>query len=287
MEKIAILVDTGTDIQEELREKYDIDAIPLGFNYSDGSFDDFSIEAEGVYERMEKGMVPTTSIPSLGQIAEKYEEIKAKGYNNILCLAISSGISSMYNAFNLAKDYVEGLNIRVIDTKNISLGAGFLAIWARELNNDGKGLDEIYEMVKEKIYDSKAFMTFDTLKYLIQGGRIGKVGGNIGEFLKLRPIVCCDKEGIFYPITLNRGTERNQVDLIKRVREYLKDSKEYYIAILHGRNPEALESVKEKLSDVIDQAKFYFESQVVPSIAVHTGPGTLGVGCFPIDIKKS
>ncbi|MDY6064934.1 MAG: DegV family protein [Finegoldia sp.] len=283
MDKIAILVDSGTDVQEGLREEYDIDVISLEINYSDGSYDDFSISPDEVYKRMEEGIIPSTSIPSLGKIAEKYEQIKERGYDGILCLSISSSLSGMYNAFNLAKDYVEGIKIKVIDTKNISFAGGFFAIFARELNRMGKNLDEIFEILMSKIQDSKVFITFDTLKYLVHGGRIGKVGGRIGEFLKLKPLVSCDENGVFYPAGLNRGVERNQRDLIKKVREHLKDSKEYYFAIMHGKNEEGFNDLKEKLSDLVGKAKFYFEGQVYPSIAIHTGPGTLGVGCFPLD----
>ena len=281
MGKIAILTDSGSEITPKIAEEYGIELMPLQINYSDVSYDDYTVEPKYIYENIDRE-VPKTSIPSIGDVVNKLNEIKNKGFDKIICISISSKLSGMYNAFMLAKDQVEDVEVEVFDSKNISIGTGFFAIFARKLIDEGFSLESIIETMKSKIKDSVPVITLDTLKYLTLGGRIGKITGVVGNLLNLKLIRSCNEDGEYYTVEKNRGTMKNINHAIDIVKKELNGIKDYYLVLLNGDNKNAMEIAKDSMKDLIEGAKFYYEGQIVPTLSIHTGPGLFGIGYFKL-----
>lgn len=281
MGKIAILTDSGSEITPKIAEEYGIELMPLQINYSDVSYDDYTVDPKYIYENIDRE-VPKTSIPSLGDIVEKLKEIKNKGFDKIICISISSKLSGMYNAFMLAKDQVEDVQVEVFDSKNISIGTGFFAIFARKLIDEGLSFESVIEKMKQKIKDSVPVITLDTLKYLSLGGRIGKITGIVGNLLNLKLIISCNEDGEYYTVEKNRGTMKNINHAIDIVKKELNGIKDYYLVLLNGDNKNAMEIAKDSMKDLIEGAKFYYEGQIVPTLSIHTGPGLFGIGYFKL-----
>lgn len=281
MGKIAILTDSGSEITPKIAEEYGIELIPLQINYSDVSYDDYTVEPKYIYENIDRE-VPKTSIPSIGDIVNKLNEIKNKGFDKIICISISSKLSGMYNAFMLAKDHVENVEVEVFDSKSISIGTGFFAIFARKLIDEGLSFESVVENMKSKIRNSVPVITLDTLKYLSLGGRIGKITGIVGNLLNLKLIISCDEDGEYYTVEKNRGTIKNINHAIDIVKKELTDIKDYYLVLLNGDNKNAMEIAKDSMKDLIEGAKFYYEGQIVPTLSIHTGPGLFGIGYFKL-----
>ena len=281
MGKIAILTDSGSEITPKIAEEYGIELMPLQINYSDVSYDDYTVEPKYIYENIDRE-VPKTSIPSIGDVVNKLNEIKNKGFDKIICISISSKLSGMYNAFMLAKDQVEDVEVELFDSKNISIGTGFFAIFARKLIDEGFSLESIIETMKSKIKDSVPVITLDTLKYLTLGGRIGKITGMVGNLLNLKLIISCNEDGEYYTVEKNRGTMKNINHAIDIVKKELNGIKDYYLVLLNGDNKNAMEIAKDSMKDLIEGAKFYYEGQIVPTLSIHTGPGLFGIGYFKL-----
>lgn len=281
MGKIAILTDSGSEITPKIAEEYGIELMPLQINYSDVSYDDYTVEPKYIYENIDRE-VPKTSIPSIGDVVNKLNEIKNKGFDKIICISISSKLSGMYNAFMLAKEQVEDVEVEVFDSKNISIGTGFFAIFARKLIDEGFSLESIIETMKSKIKDSVPVITLDTLKYLTLGGRIGKITGIVGNLLNLKLIISCNEDGEYYTVEKNRGTMKNINHAIDIVKKELNGIKDYYLVLLNGDNKNAMEIAKDSMKDLIEGAKFYYEGQIVPTLSIHTGPGLFGIGYFKL-----
>lgn len=124
-EKIALLVDSGTDVPQEVMDRYGIYMIPLQIIYKERTYTDkLEISPEEVYRRLEEE-VPSTSLPDGAQIQAILEQIKADGYEKLLIVTISSGLSGTYNVLRLIGQDVEGLAVHVLDTKSIGIGAAY------------------------------------------------------------------------------------------------------------------------------------------------------------------
>ena len=280
MEKITILVDSGSDLSQALIEKLGIRVLPLKILYDDGEYlDGENIEPQLVYERF-PGQIPKTSTPNFAEITEAAESLKGEGYNRILAVCISSGLSSTYQNVCAALSEVEGIESHVVDTKNISIGAGVLAIYAAMLIKRGLSFTEVCANVESNIENSRIFYYMDTLDYLRAGGRIGRVTGVIGSLLNIKPIISCNKQGIYHTVSMIRGQKRGLKKLLECVAEHYDALRETFLAVMHGSAPEVAHEVVGQLKQLYPKARILLEKQINASLAVHTGPGLIGILLF-------
>ncbi|MCI5839097.1 MAG: DegV family protein [Peptoniphilaceae bacterium] len=283
MNKFAIMVDSGSDITPELAKKIGIYYMPMYLNLNNESFkDNVEITSAKFYEILDSlDTIPKTSIPSPFEIKNKLEEIKNDGYENILIITISDKLSGFNN---LCESFSKGkMHIRVFNSKNVAMGEGHLAVFAKELADEGKTLDEVFEILEERKKDSTVFFVVNTLKYLKEGGRIGAVGSMIGQILSIKPIITCNQiTGSYEVFKKARGKNRAYSELISSVKDKLNDAKDYYLTITHGGDKEDFLKAKEDLSIFVSKANKYFETELTPSLGANTGP-LFGVGLFKIN----
>lgn len=276
-QKIALLVDSCIDVPAALVKQYNMYTIPLKIIYSEREYSDgVDITADEVYSRLSQE-IPKTSLPGGTEIIEKFDQIKADGYEKVLAVTLSSGLSGTHNLVSmLAKEY-EGLEIVVIDTLNIAIAAGFNAIQAAKYIEQGMEFNQLKEVVAKNIFKSKVFFCVDTLEYLQKGGRIGLVASLVGNMLNLKPIISCNEEGIYYNIAKVRGRKKSIDKIIELATEFAATGKKYNVAICHGGAPEEAEAIKAQIMDKLPGVDTFVDGQISPALGVHTGPGLLGI----------
>ena len=281
--KIAILTDSCSDVPQKLLERFHIYQLSLSINYKDKQYRDrIDITPEEVYENLENE-IPHTSLPSMGEIHEAIERIITDGYNQIIIPVISSGLSGTHNAIRMVCEEFTNIKTAVIDTRNIALGSGFFSIYAAQLVERHVSFEDIVKKVEEKIKSSHIYYSLQTLRYLVKGGRLGRVEGLLGGILQIKPIISCDEEGIYYTVAKVRGRKQSISKLIEIVQEGIKHKKNYYLAVCHGYAQEEADKIREIMQPYIDRSVLYMEGQISPALGVHTGPGLVGIGYFELD----
>lgn len=276
-EKIAILVDSGSDVPRELVEKYNMYVAPLSIIYEDQTYvDGVDITTEEVLERLEEE-IPSTSLPTGEKIQELFDQIKEDGYEKVLAVTLSSGLSGTHNIIELIAGQQEGLEIFVLDTKNISIASGFNAIQAAEYIKDGIDWETLIQRVSENIVNAKVFFTVSTLEYLRAGGRIGLVASLLGSRLKIRPIISCNEEGIYYSVAKVRGQSRSIDKALELAVEHIGDAENYNIGVVHAGVEEEARKIKDRLLSKLPNPAMIVEGQISPVLSVHTGPGSIGI----------
>lgn len=283
MSKVGIIIDTACDLPKEAYEELNVAMLPLWVHFSDKSYrDQIDIEKDEFYGLLDKEF-PKTSAPSPLEIKEIVDKEFASGADEVIIITLSSRLSGANNLANLvAMDY-DG-KVKVFDTKNIAIGSGFYAYRAASLRDQGHNADEIIKIMEDDRakMKSRTYFIIPELTNLINGGRIGKVRGVIGQLLHIKPIITCDADGVYYDTDKVRGFAKAQRRLVDRIKDELKDTRDYYLSICHGANPEALEAVKDALKDEVARAKIYVEEQIAPTLAVHTGRGLVGVAYYKL-----
>ncbi|EPB3004387.1 DegV family protein [Enterococcus hirae] len=276
--KVAILVDSGTDVPQELIEKYQMYVIPLKIIYKDRVYTDkVDITPEEIYQRLPQE-IPGTSLPDGETITKIFEQIKQDGYEKILAVTISSGLSGTYNIVRLIAQQQEELEAYVLDTKNIGIGAGFSAIQAAKWLEEGMEWSLLIERLNELVKQTKVFFNVATLEYLQKGGRIGLVASILGTALKLNPIISCNDEGIYYTVGKAIGRKKSLDRTVSYVKERVGTAKVFNLAVAHGDAKEEATEMMARLKEEFPQAQQIYFGQISPALVVHTGPGLLGVG---------
>jgi len=282
-EKIAILTDSGTDVPQEYRDKYNIYVAPLMIIYKDGEYrDGVDIQPEDVFARFPES-IPSTSLPCPAAIGEIFKQIKADGYNKVIAIAISSGLSGVFDLMNSFGPSPEGLDAYYVDTKNIGIGSGFSVIRAGELIEQGLSFDRVCAGVENAAKRTKLFFCVSTLEYLRKGGRIGLVAGVMGALLDLKPVITCNEDGVYVTVAKSRGRKKSLNTAIELAVEHAKGVKDYNITVMHGNAKAEADALLAALKTRLPNFHFAIEGQITPALVVHTGPGLIGVGVQCLD----
>lgn len=274
--KTAIMVDSGCDISQEFIEQYDIKVLRLKVLYGDRMYSDgLDIDPLEVYRRFPQE-IPTTSTPNMYEVSELVNEIKSEGYEKIIGITISSGLSGTYNAVAMAFEE-EDIETFAFDTKNISIGAGLLAMWAAKKLSEGWTFEAVKHGLNDKINDSKVFFYMDTLDYLRKGGRISPAVAIVGKALNLKPIISCNEKGTYYTVSKIRGQHKGLEKLMDSLKDYIGDKKAY-LAIMNGDGTRYLDIIRVRIKEMFPQCEVVVDKQITATMAIHTGPGLIGVG---------
>lgn len=275
MDKIALITDSTSDLDNETVDKYDIKLLPLRIVYKDKEYlDRVNITPNDVYDNLHIE-VPHTSLPSMEDIEKLFLKLVQEGYTHAIIVSISSGLSGTYNTLKLVSENHPELITTVFDSKSLTLGTGAIIIKCSELIESGKTYEEIVEILP-KIRDSiSVYYIVDTLKYLIKGGRIGKVSGTVGELLNIKPIISINSEGIYYTYTKVRGKKKALSTLFEVATDVLKETK-CRIWVMHGGAEEECLKFYELFKN-IENINYLGFGQISPVAGVHTGPGLIGI----------
>lgn len=276
-EKIALLVDSGCDLEADFIKKHSIYVAPFLLNYDGEEYvDGTGIDPLEVYRRFPQ-QIPKTSTPSIQTVEDIVGQIIADGYESIIAIDVSDHLSSTISTISLVLAEHPEIPSFVLNTKNISIGSGFLAMWAAKKIKEGMSFAELTEQLPEKVRDSTVFFYMDTLDYLKAGGRIGGVTSVVGSLLKIRPIISCDADGTYHTAALIRGDKNAKKKLLELAGQFAGDEP-CWLALLNGAAPDEAAAIKPTLKKQIRRGKIVAEHQITASLAVHTGPGLLGIG---------
>ena len=273
MEKIKLITDSTCDLTQELIEKYDIHVLPLSVHIGDQSFKDGeSITLSEMYQGVIGGSAfPTTSQVNPQEFHDVYKKYLDEGYK-IISLHVSALLSGTIQSAEIAKDMLENKDITILDSKGVS-GVMFLAlVEAGEMIQAGKSFDEVVEKIHHTIENVGVLVTFDTMEYLVKGGRVPKSVGAIGGFLGIKPLISI-KEGKLEMVDKARGSKKALKSLLSFIDNTprKKDSK---VVVINSLDSDMNRAVIDHLKkNEIEN----HEIEVGCVLGVHAGPKLVGV----------
>lgn len=275
-ENIAILADSGSDINID-STNMPLYILPLRIIIDGKEYiDKKEISLKEVLSHIDHKKV-TTSLPSPKDIEGTFDQIKKDGFTHVICIPISKGLSGTMNIIRqIAEDY-EGLTIELVDTKNISMASGYSSLDALHMIEEGKSFEDIVHTINHNLTKRKVFFTVDKLVYLKKGGRIGLVSATVADLLKIKPVITCNDEGIYYTVKKQRGYQKAVNELIHQVAQFVKDSKSYDVSLMNSDSKLDLEVFTSKIKEALPHIRNFTISNITPALAIHTGPEALGI----------
>jgi DegV family protein with EDD domain len=274
-DKIALVTDSSCDMEKEIKEKYNIQTIPLKIIYSDKEYDDgVDISPEEVYERFSQE-VPKTSMPSQTDIMKVFDRLREEGYKKILSIHLSCNLSGTVDVVKMISKQYDDIEIEVIDSKSVSIGVGMLVHEAARLVSQSIPMAEIKDALNKAKDKINVFYCIPVLDYLRKGGRIGLVAATLGTIMDLKPIISVNKDGRYYTCAKVRGRKKSLEKLVEIAMDVMKDKK-VNVSVYHGAAKEEALKIKEYLASLPNVQEIFF-GQISPAMVVHTGPGLVGL----------
>jgi DegV family protein with EDD domain len=288
MSKVMVVTDSCASIPEDLIEKLEINWVPYYIHRGSEVLRDLvTINREDFYTWLPTTKeLPKTASPGPGDYFKIYEKlVKNKGAKEIISIHMTSKGSGAYQAAiaakDMLKDVVPEIKVKVIDTLNVSMCHGWMAIEAAREALSGAGLADVANRVKSMIPITQMFQTADTLKYLYMGGRIGKAKHLVASLLDIKPIISM-RNGEIIPLGQGRSRNRVYAMMIDKLEQVVGANGKIKVAYVHAA---ALDEAV-RLKTMVEKRLACVESlicELTPALGVHTGPGTVGFCFFPVN----
>ncbi len=287
--KTAVMTDSNSGISRREAEKLGIFSLPMPVIINgETCYEGVDLTQEMFYESLKGGKDVSTSQPSPGEVMGMWDEILAGGYDEIVHIPMSSGLSnSCEAAISLAAEY-DG-KVQVVDNHRISVTLRESVLEARELAESGLSAREIKKELEERAYDSIIYIAVDTLEFLKKGGRVTPAAAALGAVLNIKPVLTIQGERLdaFAKV---RGMKKGKHRMLEALKNDLATRFQGVdmSRVVIGGAGAGLSAEEEKewtdtLKETFPQAMVYY-NPLSFSIGSHTGPGAVGTA---ISIRRA
>lgn len=278
---IKIVTDTTVWLPREVFEEYSIVNVPQYVVFGEESLRDYvDISPTGFYRRQAAAQeLPKTSAPTVGDFEAVYSTILDNNPGaTILSIHPSSAVSGTVRSAVPAAADIEGGDIHIFDSRNISVGLGLMVYQAARMARDGATLEAILNQLEVMRDATQLFFLVDTLDYLAKGGRIGRAAHLIGTLLDIKPLLTV-RDGVVTDYAKHRTHKRALAAMVEMAIGECKGKAGLQLGIVHGvREEEAQEMANQLLAEL--RPEVYLFGEAGPAIGVHVGPGVLGISWF-------
>ena len=282
--KTAIMTDTNSGITKDIAKELGIYVIPMPVIIDEETYyENDTITEEEFFCALSGDRHITTSQPSPGDVMDLWNQILDEGYDELVYIPMSSGLSNSCAAVLGYSQEYDG-KVEVIDNHRISVTMYQSVLHARDLALQGASAKEIKTALEDDAYNSSIYLAVNTLEYLKKGGRITPAAALIGSVLSIKPILTIQGEKLdSYAKTrgsMKKAEEKMlsavQSDIEKRFAS-LDQAKLHIGAAGAGLAKEQQEEWVNLLRSKFPGADVFY-SPLSASISVHTGPGAVGIG---------
>ena len=289
MSKVIIMTDSNSGITQTQAKEMGVVVLPMPFYINEEMFyEDIDLSQEQFYEKLQAGGDIKTSMPLVGDVTDKWDEL-LKEYDEVVYIPMSSGLSSSCEtAYMLSQDY-DG-KVEVVNNQRISVTMRQSVIDAKNLAEAGKSAKEIKDILEAAKFDSSIYIMVDTLTYLKKGGRITPAAAALGTLLKLKPVLQIQGEKLdaFAKARTVKQAKNIMIEAMKSDFEKRFDSadgRNINLEMAYTHDLEAALAFKEEVQAAFPENEIFLNPLSL-SVSCHIGPGALAIACSKkIDIK--
>ncbi len=252
--KYKIIVDSCTDLTEDMKNDERIRVVPLSIEVGDTTIvDDETFEQKKLLKLIKSShTIAKTSCPS----PEAYME-EMKGDEDVFVVTLSANLSGSYNSAMLAKQlYIEEYgekNIEVINSCSASVAQTLIAMKLTELAKTDLSFAEIVDSINKFRDGLKTKFVLKDMNTLAKNGRLNRVQAILVSVLNIKPIMAGTEDGHICKLGQARGFKRALENMIKMIEEDVNNAKEKILGIAHCNN---FESAVELKNMILEKIKF-------------------------------
>lgn len=269
---IRIVTDSTCDLPADTIARYGIRVVPLYINIGKHSYlDGVDISREQFYTSLPTYPVhPKTAAPSPLKFHSMYDSLADEGATQVLSIHVSIALSAVVDTARIAAQETKSTRVTVLDSRQLSLGTGFLVETAARLASVGCSMDEILNALNDQIKRTHVFAALDTLEFLKRSGRMNGVVAAMGTLLQLKPIVT------MFDGKPEAERVRTWARACSRLLEMLQQTGEAErIAMVHTHAPERVAELRQQSARFLPAGNID-SMDITPVLGAHIGPGAVG-----------
>ncbi len=275
---VRIVTDSTADIPAEMAARLGITVVPCYVVFGTETYQDgVDLSREQFYEKLTTtAVIPTTAAPPPALYEQAYRQL-AQETDEIVSIHLAARLSALYSSACKGAENVPQARIALVDSEQVTMGCGWLAVAAAEAARQGATLDQIVALVEEMKQRSWVLAVLDTLDFVYRGGRVSWVRAMLGTLLHVKPILAVRHSEVQL-LERARTLERSLGRLVERVQALGPLER---AIVLYANTPDRAELVADRLQALgIFPGGERLISQAGVTIASHAGPGAVGIACI-------
>lgn len=283
---VAVVTDTCACIPDPLVRELEIELVPYYIHRGTETLRDLvDIGREEFFAWLPTATeLPKTANPGPGDYLEGLRRAAGRGADEFLIVCMTSKGSGAYQSATVAQEMaaqeLPGTRVEVVDTLQVSMVHGWAAIEAARAARAGANLEQATQVARDVAARGTMIQTADTLRYLYMGGRIGRAQHLVGSLLNIKPIIGME-EGIIVPLGQARSRQAAYEKIAELMVGKVGEGAAIKIAFMHVAAPEEAARLRAVVEPRFD-CREVLVAELSPALGVHTGPGMVGVGFFPV-----
>jgi DegV family protein with EDD domain len=291
---VQIVTDSTADLPADLAGAHGIDVVPLTVAFGAESFRDrVDLQPGQFYGLLQTRKVhPASSPPSGDDFAVRYGEWLGRGHD-VVSVHLSARLSKTFENAGagaatalaaMAAPTGNGANgesppmVAVIDSGQVSLGLGLLALFAARMAARNETAPEIRRRLLSLAPRVHTLFVVDTLEYLARGGRIGRARALLGGLLGIKPILGV-VEGEVAPVDRVRGGRAAHPKILEILKKRVDPARPVIVGISHGNAPAWADRLEKRVRETFVVSEL-IQAEVGPVVGTHVGPGGVAISLF-------
>jgi DegV family protein with EDD domain len=285
--RVQIVTDSTSDLPSDLVRAYGIAVVPLTVAFGKERLRDrVDIQPGQFYKRLPQDKVhPVSSPPTREELAGRYREYLAQGHD-VVSLHLSARMSKTFEHASAAAGEVSsidgmggtGRTLAVVDTGQVSVALGMLALFAARMASRGETAETIRQRLVDMAPRIHTLFLVDTLEFLARSGRIGKARALMGGLLGIKPVLGVDK-GEVVPVDQVRGGRAAHPKILEILGKRVDRQRPVVAGISHANAPVWADRLRALVRDQF-QVSELIQTEIGPVVGANVGPGVVGVCLF-------
>jgi len=275
-------MDTAGDLPEGWQDQFDIDLIPINIIHEGKTYlQGINLSYEDFYRLVENtDKLPSTSQPTPYQFVEFYRKIAAPD-DTVISIHVTERLSgTMDSAKKAANELAGELKIIPFDSASGTICMGMMARAARQMDREGRTIDEILkrlDFIREKM---ELVCTLDTLEFARMSGRVKHLQAALASLLKVKPIIEL-KNGIIEMGEKVRSRSKSIDLVLEKIKQKFGDRR-IVAGIIHARDQATGQDLLQRVISQLNCSEAFL-AELSISLAAHFGPGTIGIAAYPVE----
>jgi DegV family protein with EDD domain len=280
---IRIVTDSTCDLPEHSYCEHDITVVPINIQFDSQEFlDGITIDGPTFYHKIKHlGRLPKTSQPSVGQFTDAYLRLAEEGATDIVSIHCTARLSGTCQSAVLAADLLgDRVRVHPFDSGCGSVGLGFMVLEAVRMASAGAGVPEILARLEE--IRPRMFLGFTVrdLRFAQMSGRVGKLQASLASLLSVKPVILL-AQGVIDVSEMVRSRAKSLDRLLQIMTETVGTVQPVNVAAVHALAQGEAEALLDRVR-ALCQCRESFVSDLALSLAVHFGPGTVGLVAYRV-----
>ena len=276
---ISLLVDSPSDLPDDIVRKFKIKVVPAIIRFGRQTFmDRVDLTVDEFYEKlMTNPYHPRTFAAPPTIMYDAFEELAAKS-DEILAMFISRKTSKFYDTAVRTAELFHKCPVHVYDTESVSVGAALQELYAAEALQKGYTIPQIIARLNQMKNNQSLYVQLETMVYLERGGRLSPSKRIVGSLLRIKPLIQVkDGEVQEFKRTFNK---KKGIDIMINELKVKYSDDPVMISVGHIYAREEANELVKRAQEELNVVRIVLV-KIGSSVGTHIGPGSFGISAVP------